>query len=250
MNYIKHINWIFDLFHKDSNLNPTHISLYMALFREWNKNRFSDQFSVSRSQLMKTAKIGSKSTYHRCISDLDEWDYISYHPSRNPHKGSEVQMANFHTDTVPSEGQDSPKSSGQVEHYRPKSSSQVGHYNPNSGGQVGHYSPNTVPVTIYKHVNMIKQINMPKHANPENDLEVINFFKNENKTEDEALHFFNYYQSKGWKVGDNTNMKDWKAVAKSWIRKTGSSKTFNDAPRISNRDNLKTNQIKDYGQPL
>ena len=239
MNYIKHINWIFDLFHKDPNLNPTHISLYMALFREWNKNRFSDQFSVSRSQLMKTAKIGSKSTYHRCISDLDEWNYISYHPSRNPHKGSEVQIANFHTDTVPSEGQDSPKSSGQV-----------GHYNPNSGGQVGHYSPNTVPVTIYKHANIIKQINMSKHANPENDLEVINFFKNENKTEAEALHFFNYYQSKGWKVGDNTDMKDWKAVATSWIRKSESSQTFKDYPRKSNEDYLKTNQDKDYGQPL
>ncbi len=239
MNYIKHLNSIFDLFHKDSNLNPTHISLYIALFREWNKNRFADQFSVSRSQLMKTAKIGSKSTYHRCISDLDEWDYIFYHPSRNPHKGSEVQMSNFRTDTVPSEGQDSPKSSGQVEHY-----------SPNSSGQVGHYSPNTVPVTIYKHVNMIKQINTPKHANPENDLEVINFFKNENKTEAEALHFFNYYQSKGWKFGDNSEMKDWKAVAKSWIRKSQSSKTFYDAPGISNRDYLKTNQNKDYGQPL
>lgn len=239
MNYIKHLNSIFDLFHKDSNLNPTHISLYMALFQEWNKNRFADQFSVSRSQLMKTAKIGSKSTYHRCISNLDEWKYISYHPSRNPHKGSEVQMANFHTGIVPSEGQDSPKSSGQV-----------GHYNPNSGSQVGHYSPNTVPVTIYKHANMIKQINMSKHAKPENDLEVINFFKNENKTEAEALHFFNYYQAKDWKVGNNTPLTDWKAVAKSWIRKSQSSKTFNHYPGTSNRDYLKTNQNKNYDEPL
>jgi hypothetical protein len=63
-------------------------------------------------------------------------------------------MANFQTDTVSSKGKDSPKSSDQV----------------------GHYSPNTVPVNIYKHANMIKQINMSKHANPENDLEVINFF--------------------------------------------------------------------------
>ncbi len=239
MNYIKHLNSIFDLFHRDSSLNPTHISLYMALFREWNKNRFEDQFSVGRSQLMKTAKIGSKSTYHRCISDLDEWKYISYHPSKNPHKGSEVQMANFHTDTVPSEGQDSPKSSGQV-----------GHYSPNSDTQVGHYSPNTVPVTIYKHANMIKHINMPKHAMPENYLEVFNFFKNENKTEAQALHFFNYYQAKDWRVGNNIKMTDWKAVAKSWIRKSESSKTFGDYPGISHQDNLITNQNKDYGEPL
>ena len=239
MNYIKHLNSIFDLFHKDPNLNPTHISLYMALFREWNKNRFADQFSISRTQLMKTAKIGSKSTYHRCISELDEWNYIAYHPSKNPHHGSEVQMANFLTDTVPLEGQDNPNSDGQVEHY-----------SPNSVGQVGHYSPSDVPVTLYKHANMIKQINMPKQARPENYFEVFNFFKNENKSETEALHFFNYYQAKAWKVGDNTDMKDWKAVAKSWIRKSESSKTFNDYPGTSHQDNLKTNKIKDYGQPL
>jgi len=188
---------------------------------------------------MKTAKIGSKSTYHRCISELDEWNYISYHPSKNPHHGSEVQMANFLTDTVPLEGQDNPNSDGQVEHY-----------SPNSGGQVGHYSPNDVPVTLYKHANMIKQINMPKQAMPENYFEVFNFFKNENQSETEALHFFNYYQAKAWKVGNNTDMKDWKAVAKSWIRKSESSKTFNDYPGTSHQDNLKTNKIKDYGQPL
>lgn len=228
MNYIKHLNSIFDLFQKDFNLNPPHISLYMALFREWNKNRFTDQFAISRSQLMKTAKIGSKSTYHRCISDLDEYNYISYHPSRNPHRGSEVQMTNFHTSTVPSRGQESPKSIGLV----------------------GDYSPNTVPVTLYKHANLIKHINKPKQALPENYFEVINFFKNENKPEAEALHFFNYYQSKGWKVGDNMEMKNWKAVAKNWISKSESSKTINDYPGSVNQDNLKTNKIKDYGQPL
>jgi len=45
-------------------------------------------------------------------------------------------------------------------------------------------------------------------------------------------------------------MKSWKAVAKSWIRKSEPSKTFKDYPENSNQDYLKTNQNKDYGQPL
>jgi len=105
---------------------------------------------------------------------------------------------------------------------------------------------------MIKHdLNMIKhKKNINKHAMPENYFEVFNFFKNENKPEAEALQFFNYYQSKSWKVGDDTEMKSWKAVAKSWIRKSEPSKTFKDYPETSNQDYLKTNQNKDYGQPL
>ena len=65
MNYIKLLNAAFEKFYFDDRLNPTHISLYMALFQEWNSSRFADEFYVNRRDLMRVAKIGSKSTYHR-----------------------------------------------------------------------------------------------------------------------------------------------------------------------------------------
>ena len=40
MNYIKLLNAAFEKFFFDDRLNPTHISLYMALFQEWNSSRF------------------------------------------------------------------------------------------------------------------------------------------------------------------------------------------------------------------
>jgi hypothetical protein len=46
---------------------------------------------------MQYAKIGSKSTYHRCIKELDHWKYISYNPSHNPFKGSRIKMFDFGT---------------------------------------------------------------------------------------------------------------------------------------------------------
>jgi len=67
MNYIKLLNAAFEKFYFDDRLNPTHISLYMALFQEWNSSRFADEFYVNRRDLMRCAKIGSKSTYHRWI---------------------------------------------------------------------------------------------------------------------------------------------------------------------------------------
>ncbi|WP_149304208.1 hypothetical protein [Pareuzebyella sediminis] len=99
VNYIKHLNGVFDQFSKDSRLNPTHISLYVALFQFWNTNYFKPEFFINRDEVMQCAKIGSKSTYHRCIKELAHWSYIVYTPSHNPFKGSRIKMFDFGTST-------------------------------------------------------------------------------------------------------------------------------------------------------
>ena len=115
MNYIKQLNAAFEKFLFDDRLNPTHISLYMGLFQEWNSSRFASEFFINRRELMRVAKIGSKSTYHRCIVDLDSWNYLTYFPSNNPYKGSKIKMLKFET------------SSGQaLVHYRPKIETSTG----------------------------------------------------------------------------------------------------------------------------
>lgn len=96
-NYIKHLNGIFEQFSKDGRLNPTHISLYIALFQIWNSNFFKKEFYINREEVMQYAKIGSKSTYHRCIKELSHWKYILYSPSHNPFKGSKIKMFDFGT---------------------------------------------------------------------------------------------------------------------------------------------------------
>ncbi len=97
INYIKHLNGVFENFVKDKRLNPTHISLYIALFQLWNNNFFKLEFYINREEVMVLAKIGSKSTYHRCIKELSHWNYILYTPSHNPFKGSRIKMFNFGT---------------------------------------------------------------------------------------------------------------------------------------------------------
>jgi len=84
MNYIKHLNAVFHQFSKDSRLNPTHISLYIALFQFWNRYRFPEIFYIIREEVMKLAKIGFKSTYHQCLKALDQCKNIRYLPSHNP----------------------------------------------------------------------------------------------------------------------------------------------------------------------
>jgi len=101
INYIKHLNGVFGQFAKDGRMNPTHISLYMALFQLWNFKLFRASFHIDREEAMDLAKIGSKSTYHRCIKELSHWGYILYTPSHNPFKGSTIKMFDFGTSDGP-----------------------------------------------------------------------------------------------------------------------------------------------------
>ena len=103
MNYIKHLTGFFEKVSADYDLNPTHISLYMAIFQLWNQNRFQNPISISRDELMRISKIASTATYHKCMKDLTEREYVIYKPSFNPFKGSilEVCKLDFYTKPVP-----------------------------------------------------------------------------------------------------------------------------------------------------
>ncbi len=103
MNYIKHLTGFFEKVSTDYDLNATHISLYMAIFQLWNQNRFQNPISISRDELMRISKIASTATYHKCMKDLTEREYVIYKPSFNPFKGSILEVCNldFYTKPVP-----------------------------------------------------------------------------------------------------------------------------------------------------
>ena len=218
VNYIKHLKGVFLQFSKDNRLNPTHISLYVALFQIWNNNRFLEEFYINREEVMSFSKIGSKSTYHKCIRELNHWKYLIYYPSHNPFKGSKIKMFNFET------------SYKQV----------MDSYNPINGQAL---------VSNNKHIQTNKNIN--KLDQPKNENDVITFFKNEKWPIIEAQKFFNHYQGIGWKVGGKTKIVNWQATAKNWMLKAEEIKTKINQKAVSqNQDNLKTSKNKNYNEPL
>ncbi len=95
VNYIAHLNTWFSKSFEDRRLHSSHIALYTALFQFWNLNRFQNPFIIIREDTMKAAKIGSKTTYIKCLKQLHEWNYIKYKPSYNPHRGSLVHLNNL-----------------------------------------------------------------------------------------------------------------------------------------------------------
>lgn len=97
MNYLRHLNGFFERLNVDKRLSSYHISLYLALFRQWNACRFSERFIISRAEMMDLARIGSANTYARCMKELTDWGYIRYKASSNLHHGSEVSCIRLDT---------------------------------------------------------------------------------------------------------------------------------------------------------
>lgn len=78
----------------DKHLGLTHLCIYIALFQCWNKNHFKNPVNIKRSEIMRLSKVNAKTTYHKCIKDLQLAGYIRYEPSFHP-QGSLVYMLNL-----------------------------------------------------------------------------------------------------------------------------------------------------------
>lgn len=228
-NYIKHLTEVFQIISDDTNLNPTHVSLYIALFQFWNLNRFKNPFYIHRDDVMKLSKIGSKTTYHRCLRDLDTWKYIVYHPSHNPLKGSKIEMTKYGT------------SSGQV----------VGQLM----GQKSAKSGQVVGQALVSLINNNKHIKTNKQERPNTINEVFYFFKKNEWPKIEGEKFFNYYETLNWKIKGITKIYDWKAAAKNWMLKASefkmkSNENLNEVQKPQQQSNLKVLKNKNYNEPL
>lgn len=177
---------------QDERLNPSHVSLYLALFQFWNMNRFKNPISIHREDTMRLSKIGSKNTYHKCISELSQWGFFLYCPSHNPMKGSTVKMYKFGT----SSGTTTGTTSVQV--------------------PVQALVPSINNTNINKLSKQNKQKESKKNFTPPSLEEVLEFFKIQKFVLEEAEPFHLYYQANGWLVG-KAKMKDWQAAARNWI---------------------------------
>ncbi|EPH12288.1 hypothetical protein HMPREF9713_01129 [Myroides odoratimimus CCUG 12700] len=103
MNYIKHLTHWFELLKTNTEAKPTHIALYIALFQLWNQSRFLPSFIINKPELMNLCKMGSKTSYSNCMSDMHRWGWIHYTPSFSKHGASTVSLKNWSDDSPNSE---------------------------------------------------------------------------------------------------------------------------------------------------
>ncbi|MDD4426952.1 MAG: hypothetical protein PHG64_00935 [Paludibacter sp.] len=290
MNYILQLSGFFQRVSKDSRLNPTHVSLYMAIFQFWNAGHFRNPVTISRQELMKISKISAKATYHKCIKDLHNFGYIQYFPSFNPFKGSLVYLFDFQTST-------STTTSSKNESYHTNIETSIEQAlvpylnninNLNKNIENDTSSKNEVVVKVTKHKAEVIEVDgkpvdkktketetrgaeistrdertrdeynrderFPNRSNKEEippDLKDIEtYFLQQKSTTTEAEKFYNYFQSNGWKVGGKAPMKDWKASARNWLINAQNFKKNTNSNQPPQPPVVKSGIQKNYSEPL
>lgn len=274
MNYIKHLTGFFEKVSTDFDLNPTHISLYMAIFQLWNQNRFQNPIGISRDELMRISKIASYATYHKCIKELDERNYVKYMPSYNPFKGSTLEVLNldFYTKPIQKKEIKKLKTQQKIKQVNKQVVEQVNEQVLNkhcTSTELLPYINNTNSINI---ANGRAQKNQDKNdafllkneSQTQKKLrekkgtelsekippiweEVLPFFMEKNNSEIEAHKFYNHFQSNGWLVGGKSKMKDWKAAAQNWML---NANKFQPKSNLPQPNHLQTSNHKNYAEPL
>lgn len=88
MNYIRHTRAAHQQLSRQPAATPHHVSLYWALFFQWNAAHFSAGIDLDHQATMQAAHIGNERTYRAALRDLEAWDLLSYQPSTSRHQPS------------------------------------------------------------------------------------------------------------------------------------------------------------------
>lgn len=276
MNYIKHLTGFFEKVADEKTLNPTHISLYIALFQFWNFNRFRNPISISRDEVMRISKISSKATYHKCLKELHALGYIDYQPSYNPFRGSHVMMFDFAGELKPVLKQtrtknklffESPHEQVVNKHHSSDGTSSeqalIPSINSTNRKNTSNGMNGDVPAQEFSEIQSERSgedNSMQKKAREKNKTftepelsEVQTFFQEQGYPGIEAEKFYNYFSSNGWLVGGKTKMKNWHAAARNWIlnsKKYNTSSAFQSSTDMLKPNNLNAPVNRSYQEKL
>lgn len=101
----------------DKQVRPSHVSIYVFLLNQNNRVNWVEWFKCPFDLAMQGAVIGSRSTYYKCLDDLDKWGLIKYQRGVNQVKApliSLVRLSNNGQAPVPLPEQPSGQASEQL----------------------------------------------------------------------------------------------------------------------------------------
>jgi hypothetical protein len=94
------------VFNQEFDFKPQHISLYIFLLNQNNRNNWVEWFKCPIDLGMTGSCIGSKKTYYQCLEDLKSWGLLNYEKGENMWKAPKISLVvlkstSTYTSTVP-----------------------------------------------------------------------------------------------------------------------------------------------------
>ena len=78
------------VFENQDKVRQSHTALYAFLLNQNNRNNWSEWFKCPFDLAMAGACIGSKSTYYKCLNDLQDWKLIKWRKGENSFKAPQI----------------------------------------------------------------------------------------------------------------------------------------------------------------
>jgi hypothetical protein len=92
MEALELLNVFFATTDEHPQLGTSHVGLYAALYYLYLLNACQDPIMIRRHQVMELAKIRGIATFHKCMKDLCEAQYLRYEGMKYPAKRSRVWL--------------------------------------------------------------------------------------------------------------------------------------------------------------
>jgi len=80
------------VFSQEYDFKPQHISLYVFLLNQNNRNNWVEWFKCPIDLGMTGSCIGSKKTYYACLDDLQTWGLLKYEKGENMWKAPKISL--------------------------------------------------------------------------------------------------------------------------------------------------------------
>lgn len=90
-----------EVFNGEYPFRTSHISLYVFLINQNNRNMWIEWFKCPYDLAMAGACIGSKNTYYKCLKDLEEWGFIKYEKGANNWKAPKISLQKLSIKNIP-----------------------------------------------------------------------------------------------------------------------------------------------------
>jgi hypothetical protein len=197
VNTIHHLNSFYDTLQGNVHLRANDISVYLALFRLWNRQELKNPFQVKQEEVLTLSRINSNNTYSKCLKRLAKLKYIIYQPSPAPFIPSNITILPLAPE-FKAYTKDSP---------HPQYSS----------------SPDLTSLTDNNSISRNKQASSPPKKigeiltyAPPQLTEIAAFFQAAGLDVAAAHKFFHNNEAAGWLINGH-RIVDWKAVAQEWI---------------------------------
>ncbi|CAA7196837.1 hypothetical protein CHRY9293_02904 [Chryseobacterium potabilaquae] len=221
-------------FENPDKIKPNHTATYFFAIEHCNRLGWKEKFGFPTSMAMEAIGIKSYNTFIKTLKDLVDFGFIiMIEKSKNQYSSNIIALSNFNNT------QHEALDKALIKHHIKQSESIA-----QSTGE----SNDSIDIPIYNNTNLpIHNILLEKESKEKNgseknskelsteseerkkvaqkkekfkppSVQEVQQYCNERKNGIPAYSFIDFYQSKGWKVG-NQPMKDWKAAVRTWEAK-------------------------------